>query len=173
MRFDELGAKDKERFLKELSTTLVWFGANTAVTEEFSDKTFFHTLLLFPPKILEKLAEDPSFEPQELQQMINTIFFKFTSSLSACLLPAVRGESMRLKTIIEFSDLMDYVWRAMLSNAEAYESHLKAEKGEQDLPFFLRYDRTLVEGRFFDAISEASLSGEVLPTKRVNELFAG
>jgi len=171
-----MGVIDKylasEESLFEELKSLVWVGVSKA-TLDSGKKTLFYSTLICNPEFWEKLTKDPSFEPKEMQNLLNVLLAKFTVILAAYLRPSADGVPLNLRSLISLSEFLDRLMEVAVEDADIYDSHLKAEKGEQDSPFFLRYDRTLVEGRFFDAISEASLSGEVLPTKRVNELLAG
>ena len=162
---------NEERFFEEIRS-LNWVGLNKITLDE-GKMTLFYSTLIFQPEFWEKLIKDPSFEPKELQNLLNALLAKFTVSLAACLRSAAEGIPVDLHLLIGFSEMLDHMMNLTVETADAFESHRKTEKGEQSLPFFLRYGRSMVEDRFFDALCAANSSGEVLSNVMVKELLAG
>ncbi|MEX1061835.1 MAG: hypothetical protein WEC39_01855 [Patescibacteria group bacterium] len=124
--------------LIEYLKSLVWVGISQVTLDKAAKKDLFYSVLIFEPSFWEKLEKDPSFEPQELQNLINSLSAKFTFSLAAYLRPAASGDPLQLRSLIGLSNVLDRFVEIAMEDAEAYESHRKSEKGEQDLPFFLR-----------------------------------
>uniref|UniRef100_A0A831YTE6 Uncharacterized protein n=1 Tax=candidate division WWE3 bacterium TaxID=2053526 RepID=A0A831YTE6_UNCKA len=133
--FKEPSSEIKDLILKEIRD-YVWVSILTVATDDPADRGYLFYVV--NPELAAKILEGAIGWEEDLQKLIAINFFLFSRCLSRILESPLAGVPTRREALDELAGVLRRVFEAVSKIEEDYRLSTLVERGDQELPPFIR-----------------------------------